>query len=102
MCIRDRSYSIGNSSQSLSLVYQLSKYSFFIILFPAVPCILCMDTDLDLWLGNVPQYTSCLLYTSARGHKARDREEAFYELEKVAKQRFNDGNVKLDMKASSR
>ena len=36
----------------------------------------------------------------ARGHKARYREEAFYELEKVAKQRFNDGNVKLDMKAS--
>ena len=28
------------------------------------------------------------------------REEAFYELEKVAKQRFNDGNVKLEMKAS--
>lgn len=53
-----KSYSIGNSSQSLSLVYQLSKYSFFIILFPAVPCILCMDTVLDLWLGNVPQYTS--------------------------------------------
>ena len=36
----------------------------------------------------------------ARGHKARYREEAFYELEKVAKQRFNDGNVKLEMKAS--
>lgn len=57
-----KSYSIGNSSQSLSLVYQLSKYSFFIILFPAVPCILCMDTVLDLWLGNVPQYTSIFLF----------------------------------------
>ena len=39
-------------------------------------------------------------YATARGHKARYREEAFYELEKVAKQRFNDGNVKLEMKAS--
>ena len=36
----------------------------------------------------------------ARGHKARYREEAFYELEKVAKQRFNNDNVKLDVKAS--
>jgi ATP-binding cassette subfamily F protein uup len=36
----------------------------------------------------------------ARGHKARYREEAFYELEKVAKQRFDNRNVKLDVKAS--
>ena len=36
----------------------------------------------------------------ARGHKARYREEAFFELEKVAKQRFNTKEVKLDMKAS--
>ena len=36
----------------------------------------------------------------ARGHKARYREEAFYELEKVAKQRTYDANVKLDVKAS--
>ena len=36
----------------------------------------------------------------ARGHKARYREEAFYELEKVAKQRSYNREVKLDMKAS--
>ena len=36
----------------------------------------------------------------ARGHKARYREEAFYELEKVAKQRLRNDNVKLDVKAS--
>ena len=36
----------------------------------------------------------------ARGHKARYREDAFYELEKVAKQRFNNDNVKLEVKAS--
>ena len=45
-------------------------------------------TELD-WMRRMPQ---------ARGHKARYREEAFYELEKVAKQR-ND-NVKLEVKAS--
>ena len=47
-------------------------------------------TELD-WMRRMPQ---------ARGHKARYREEAFYELEKVAKQRFYDKNVKLDVKAS--
>ena len=47
-------------------------------------------TELE-WMRRMPQ---------ARGHKARYREEAFYELEKVAKQRFNNDNVKLDVKAS--
>lgn len=47
-------------------------------------------TELE-WMRRMPQ---------ARGHKARYREEAFYELEKVAKQRFYDANVKLDVKAS--
>ena len=47
-------------------------------------------TELE-WMRRMPQ---------ARGHKARYREEAFYELEKVAKQRVNQQNVKLDVKAS--
>lgn len=47
-------------------------------------------TELE-WMRRMPQ---------ARGHKARYREEAFYELEQVAKQRFSDSNVRLDVKAS--
>ncbi len=47
-------------------------------------------TELE-WMRRMPQ---------ARGHKARYREEAFYDLEKVAKQRMYDSQVKLDMKAS--
>lgn len=47
-------------------------------------------TELE-WMRRMPQ---------ARGHKARYREEAFYELEKVAKQRTYEANVKLDVKAS--
>lgn len=47
-------------------------------------------TELE-WMRRMPQ---------ARGHKARYREEAFYDLEKVAKQRTYDNNVKLDVKAS--
>ena len=45
--------------------------------------------ELD-WMRRQPQ---------ARGHKVRYREEAFYELEKVAKQRIEDRQVRL--KASS-
>ena len=47
-------------------------------------------TELE-WMRRMPQ---------ARGHKARYREEAFYELEKVAKQHTYDKEVKLDVKAS--
>ena len=43
------------------------------------------------WMRRQPQ---------ARGTKAKYRIDAFYELEKVAKQRFNNDNVKLEVKAS--
>jgi ATP-binding cassette subfamily F protein uup len=47
-------------------------------------------TELE-WMRRMPQ---------ARGHKARYREEAFYELEKVAKQRQRNDNVKLEVKSA--
>lgn len=43
-------------------------------------------TELE-WMRRMPQ---------ARGHKAKYREDAFYELEKVAKQRIDDQRVKLE------
>ena len=43
-------------------------------------------TELE-WMRRMPQ---------ARGHKARYREEAFYELEKIAHQRINERNVRLE------
>jgi ATP-binding cassette subfamily F protein uup len=46
--------------------------------------------ELD-WMRRMPQ---------ARGHKARYRKDAFYELEKVAKKRVGDSNLQLDFKAS--
>ena len=41
------------------------------------------------WMRRMPQ---------ARGHKARYREEAFYELEKVAKQRIEERQIRLKSK----
>ena len=44
-------------------------------------------TELE-WMRRMPQ---------ARGHKARYREEAFYELEKVAKQRLEERQLRLKL-----
>ncbi|MBR5775988.1 MAG: ABC-F family ATP-binding cassette domain-containing protein, partial [Bacteroidaceae bacterium] len=47
-------------------------------------------TELD-WMRRMPQ---------ARGHKARYREEAFYDLEKVAKRRIEEQSMRLEMKST--
>lgn len=47
-------------------------------------------TELE-WMRRMPQ---------ARGHKAKYREDAFYEIEKTAKQRIDQSNVKIEIKAS--
>lgn len=47
-------------------------------------------TELE-WMRRMPQ---------ARGHKAKYREDAFYEIEKTAKQRIDQSNVKIEVKAS--
>ncbi len=47
-------------------------------------------TELE-WMRRMPQ---------ARGHKAKYREDAFYELEKVAKQRVNNKQVSLNTSSS--
>lgn len=47
-------------------------------------------TELE-WMRRMPQ---------ARGHKAKYREDAFYDLEKVAKRRLDDSNVQLNVGAS--
>ena len=47
-------------------------------------------TELD-WMRRMPQ---------ARGHKARYREEAFYELERVAKQRIEERRMRLQLKST--
>ena len=47
-------------------------------------------TELD-WMRRMPQ---------ARGHKARYREDAFYELEKQAHRRIEEQQVKLQMKSA--
>lgn len=53
-----KSYSSGNTDRTMQLVCYISKYSFFLMLLPALPILLETDFILKLWLKNVPEYTT--------------------------------------------
>lgn len=46
------------NTRSLAIVYNISKYAFFIMLIPTVPLILNIDIVLTLWLNKAPTYTN--------------------------------------------
>jgi O-antigen/teichoic acid export membrane protein len=53
-----KSYSSGNSDRTMELVCYMNKYSFLLMLLPALPLLLETDFLLRLWLKAVPQYTA--------------------------------------------
>ena len=53
-----KSYSAGNEVRTLDLAYAIPRYTFFIMLVPAVPMIIGIKPILELWLLEVPEYTS--------------------------------------------
>ena len=53
-----KQYSAGNIVQSKTLVFACSKYSFFLLSLIAIPLILNIHQILNLWLVEVPEYTS--------------------------------------------
>lgn len=56
-----KSYSGGNTDRSSQLVFHISKYSFFLMLIPALPILLEADYILKLWLTDVPEYASIFI-----------------------------------------
>ena len=52
-----KSISSGNTDRTKTLVAYISKYTFFLMLFPALPILLETDFILKLWLGELPAYT---------------------------------------------
>lgn len=50
--------SSGDTERSLSLVYTISKCSFFIMLIPVVPLSINIDYILSIWLKDVPPFTN--------------------------------------------
>ena len=52
-----KSHSGGDSKRTLNLVAYVSKYSFMLMLLPALPILLETEYLLKLWLGDIPEYT---------------------------------------------
>ncbi|MBN8547145.1 MAG: oligosaccharide flippase family protein [Ignavibacteria bacterium] len=52
-----KSYSKGDHSRSMAIVYSISKYSFFLMLIPTIPIIISIDEILNIWLNEVPPFT---------------------------------------------
>lgn len=52
-----KSFSGNEHNKMMKLVILTSKFSFFLILLPAIPILLYTDFILSLWIGNVPDYT---------------------------------------------
>ena len=53
-----KSQSAGNQDRSISLVYAISRFSFLLMLLPAMPLLFCMQDILKLWLKNPPEWTN--------------------------------------------
>ncbi len=52
-----KSYSSGNLDRTMQLVCYMPKYTFFLMLLPALPILLETEYLLDLWLDKVPEHT---------------------------------------------
>lgn len=52
-----KSFSSGNNNRTLTLVTYISKYTFFLMLIPALPILLDTELILTIWLGELPAYT---------------------------------------------
>lgn len=53
-----KKYSNGDLERSRSLVYKGTKYAFILLLLIGLPVMLEVETFLDIWLVEVPEYTT--------------------------------------------
>lgn len=54
-------YGKGDMEHFYKLIFNVSQYTLFLVALFAVPVLLEIDFVLQLWLGNVPQYTSAFI-----------------------------------------
>ncbi len=52
-----KKYAENNKERMFELVYLSSKYSYFLLMIVAIPCIIELPCILDIWLGEYPAYT---------------------------------------------
>lgn len=53
-----KSYTAGDAEYFNTLVYRISKYSYFLMLILTLPIIVNIDLLLEIWLINPPKYTA--------------------------------------------
>lgn len=59
-----KQYALGNNEKSLNLIFQSSKFSYFLMLIISCPVIYNIDFILNLWLKTPPIYTSSFVILS--------------------------------------
>lgn len=57
-----KSYAARDYSYLRKLFYSSSRFSFFVQWYISLPLFLCLDTILNIWLNNVPPYTSSFAF----------------------------------------
>ncbi len=53
-----KSYAANERERFISLIFRTSKFSFFLTFFLVLPICLNIDFILEVWLGEVPEFTS--------------------------------------------
>lgn len=53
-----KSYASGNREYMMTLIYQGARYSYYMLMFLALPIILNIDYILSIWLKEVPEHTA--------------------------------------------
>ena len=52
-----KSYASGEKERFINLILNTSKYSYYLLFLIALPCFICCNEILQLWLGEVPPHT---------------------------------------------
>ena len=52
-----KSYASGEKNRFISLILNTSKYSYYLLFLIALPCFICCNEILQLWLGEVPPHS---------------------------------------------
>ena len=52
-----KSYASGEKERFINLILNTSKYSYYLLFLIALPCFICCNEILQLWLGEVPPHS---------------------------------------------
>lgn len=53
-----KSYAAGEKERFITLILNTSKYSYYLLFVLVLPCFICCDQILQIWLGTVPSHAT--------------------------------------------